>query len=284
MSLFITSLNSGSNGNCYYIGNETEAVLIDAGISCRETERRMKLLGLSMKTVKAIFISHEHNDHIKGMHALVDKFSLPVYMTNSTMRGCVGISNSSVKKLVAYEPVTISGLSVTAFPKHHDAEDPHSFIISCNGITIGVFTDIGVSCDHLTKHFKQCNAAFLETNYDEDLLDKGSYPYYLKKRIRGGKGHLSNKQALEIFTAHRPSFMSHLFLSHLSKENNCPRKARELFEEHAGDTKIIVASRYEQTPVYKIKNADGMNFSTTNPLSSLHFKQLNLFYCSPGEK
>lgn len=277
MSLYITSLNSGSNGNCYYIGNQTEAVLIDAGISCRETEKRMKLLGLSMKTVKAIFVSHEHTDHIKGVPVIAERFSLPVYITNSTLRGCCDINPGSTKKLAAYHPVTIGGLSVTAFPKHHDADDPHSFTITGNGITIGVFTDIGASCDHVTKHFGQCHAAFLEANYDEELLENGRYPYFLKNRIRGGNGHLSNIQALEIFTLHRPSFMSHLFLSHLSKDNNCPVKAKELFDEHAGDTKIIVASRYEQTAVYRIQNTSDIDLNVTIPVSSLRSKQMNLF-------
>jgi len=273
MSLFITSLNSGSNGNCYYIGNHTEAVLIDAGISCRETNKRMKLLGLSMKNVKAIFVSHEHTDHIKGAQAISDNFSIPVYITNSTLQSCCNIKEGSTKKLFAYQPVTISGLTVTAFPKHHDAEDPHCFIVSGNGITVGVFTDIGISCDHVTKHFSQCNAAFLETNYDEELLETGRYPYYLKKRIRGDKGHLSNNQALEIFTNHRSSFMSHLFLSHLSKENNCPVKAKKLFDDHAGTTRIIIASRFEQTSVYKIVNS----MSPELTIAVLKPKQMSLF-------
>lgn len=252
MSLFITSLNSGSNGNCYYIGNKSDAVLIDAGLSCRETEKRMKLLGLSMNKVRAIFISHEHTDHIKGVPVIAEKFSIPVYITTATLKSCWGINPSTTKKLSSFEPVDIGSLSVTAFPKNHDAEDPHSFIITGNGVTIGVLTDIGASCDHVTKHFNQCHAAFLEANYDEELLENGKYPFFLKKRIRDGRGHLSNKQALEIFADHRPPFMSHLFLSHLSKDNNCPVKAKALFELDAGEIKIIVASRYTQTPVYEI--------------------------------
>src|SRR6476619_521617 len=128
MALFITSLNSVSNGNCYYIGNDREAILIDAGISCRETEKRMKLLGLSMKSVKAIFISHEHTDHIKGLTVIAERFSLPVYITAPTLRGCWGIDPEKTRTFTAYHPVTIGNLTVTAFPKQHDAEDPHSFI------------------------------------------------------------------------------------------------------------------------------------------------------------
>ena len=255
MSLFVTSLNSGSNGNCYYIGNSEEAVLVDAGISCREIEKRMKRLGLTMQKVKAVFISHEHSDHIRGIHSLVKKFHLPVYITPPTSRGAgIFLDPGYIRNFSAYETVHLGQLSVTGFPKFHDASDPYSFIIQCNGINVGVFTDIGAPCEHVIRHFKQCHAAFLEANYDEEMLDKGNYPYHLKKRIRGGLGHLSNKQALELFKIHRPSFMSHLFLSHLSKNNNCPQLVQELFDQHADNVKMIVASRYEETPVFNISN------------------------------
>lgn len=253
MSLFITSLNSGSNGNCYYIGNEQEAVLVDAGISCKETERRMHRLGLSMDKVKAIFISHEHADHITGLVALTRKYQLPVYITRPTLQKArLPLDYQFTRPFTAYEPIAIGQLFVTAFPKFHDAADPHSFTISCEELTIGVFTDIGQSCEHLVKHFRQCNAAFLEANYDEDMLQTGKYPYFLKNRIRGGHGHLSNSQALELFTTHRADRLTHLFLSHLSKDNNSPELVRELFNQHRKHTEIIVASRYEATPVYQI--------------------------------
>lgn len=253
MSLFITSLNSGSNGNCYYIGNDSEAVLVDAGISCRETEKRMARLGLTMSKVKAIFISHEHIDHIRGVTVLAKKYRLPVYITNMTMvHGGLTLEEQLVMPFNPYEPVQIGALSVTAFPKHHDASEPHSFIVAGNAVTIGIFTDIGAPCEHVIRHFQQCHAAFLEANYDEEMLDKGRYPYYLKKRIRGGKGHLSNKQALEIFTTYRPPFMSHLLLAHLSRDNNSPALVQELFDQHANGTQIVVASRFEETAVYHI--------------------------------
>lgn len=250
MSLFIASLNSGSNGNCYYVGNHDEAILIDAGISCRETEKRMKRLGLSMQAVRAVFISHEHGDHIAGLEVLARRHFLPVYITTA-MRQYVKV-NGTVHSFQSHVPVQIGGLSVTAFPKFHDAVDPYSFVIEHNNVRVGVFTDIGVACETVIRYFKQCHAVILEANYDEEMLEKGSYPWHLKKRIRGGDGHLSNLQALELFRTHRAPFMTHLVLAHLSRNNNCPDLVHRLFSEHAGNTRIVVASRYEETPVMHI--------------------------------
>ncbi|MDB5109531.1 MAG: fold metallo-hydrolase, partial [Mucilaginibacter sp.] len=132
MSLFITSLNSGSNGNCYYIGNEREAILVDAGISCRETETRMKRLGLSMNKVKAIFISHEHSDHIRGVTVLAKKYRLPVYITPLTYQhGGLFLDDELVIPFYEQQPILIGELCITAFLKLHDAAHPHSFIITC---------------------------------------------------------------------------------------------------------------------------------------------------------
>jgi phosphoribosyl 1,2-cyclic phosphodiesterase len=267
MSLFIASLNSGSNGNCYYVGTSQEAILVDAGISCRETEKRMKRLGLSMQNVKAIFVSHEHSDHINGIPVLAKKYNLPVYITEATMHyGRLSLNKEQVLSFKAYEPVQIGELAVKAFPKFHDAAEPHSFIVSGKEITIGVFTDIGTPCDHVIMHFQKCHAAFLEANYDEDMLEKGGYPRHLKNRIRGNNGHLSNKQALELFTRHKPSFMSHLLLSHLSQDNNSPQLVQDLFNAHAGETKIIVASRHEESAVYQIQPSNDTDAKVSQSL------------------
>lgn len=254
MSLFIASLNSGSNGNCYYVGNGTDAVLVDVGISCRETEKRMKLAGLNMKTVKAIFVSHEHGDHIKGVSTLANKYSLPVYITSLTAKNGPILINHLSRTFAAGQTVPVGELVVTAFAKKHDANDPHSFIVSYKGITAGVFTDIGSVCQNVIHYFKQCHAIFLESNYDEEMLENGRYPIHLKNRIRGGQGHLSNKQALELFIKHRPPFMSHILLSHLSKENNEPQLAVNLFAAHASNTTVVVASRYAASEVFTITN------------------------------
>ncbi|MCK9205067.1 MAG: MBL fold metallo-hydrolase [Bacteroidales bacterium] len=253
MSLYLASLNSGSNGNCYYVGNERDAVLIDAGISCRETERRMVRLGLPLQKVKAIFISHEHTDHVCGMEVLSRKHRIPVYITGKTYHnGRLKLEPQLMVPFVAGTPVQIGDLSIHPFLKRHDASEPHSFTVSGGGITAGVFTDIGIACDQVIYHLGQCHAAFLEANYDEKMLERGRYPLYLKRRIRGEEGHLSNDQALELFTTHRAPWLKLLVLSHLSAINNHPQLVHDLFTRNANGAQIVVASRYEETGVFCI--------------------------------
>ncbi len=251
MPLFISSIASGSNGNCYYIGNGNEAILIDAGISCRETEKRMARQGLSMQQVKAIFVSHEHTDHVKGLSVLANKYQLPIFLSNGTRAGCrLAIPDRLLHPLADLQTVTVGDLEITSFQKYHDAADPHSFLVSGDGHKVGVFTDIGRVCDRVMEFFCQCDAAFLEANYDLDMLMRGRYPFFLKNRIRSGYGHLSNSEALELFKQHRSPKLSHLFLSHLSRDNNDPDLVYNLFNEHRRDTEIIVAGRYAETGVY----------------------------------
>lgn len=274
MSLFICSINSGSNANCYYVGNHDDAVLIDGGLSCRETEKRMKLLGLSLNKVKAIFISHEHTDHINGINSICKKYKLPVYVTPSTHKHCgLYITPALINYFEANSPITIGSLTVTPFAKYHDAEDPHSFLVSNNEVTIGVLTDIGHACKEVIKSFKKCDAVFLESNYCETMLANGSYPYHLKKRISSDEGHLSNTQALELFRKHKPKHLQLLILSHLSQNNNKPEIAESLFTPHAGNVKIVVASRYTASEVFYV----GVNSRHTPTIKKRPVEQLKLF-------
>lgn len=273
MSLFVASLNSGSNGNCYYLGNSDHAILIDAGISCRETVKRLKRLKLSIKNVRAIFVSHEHADHIYGVATLSKKFDLPVYISKKTQENGNICIHSKIHVFTAYEPVNIGGILVTAFPKIHDACDPHSFLIESSSVAVGIFTDIGITCEHVISNFKKCHAAFLESNYDEEMLERGRYPFPLKNRIRNGQGHLSNIQAADLFARYAPPHMTHLFLSHLSMENNRPALVLDLFKKIAGSTEIVIAPRSRETKLYHIRGT-----GTKNRISRCAEKlQLSLF-------
>jgi phosphoribosyl 1,2-cyclic phosphodiesterase len=255
MSLFVASLNSGSNGNCYYLAGQEASIIVDTGLACRETEKRLRRIGRSLKNIKAIFITHEHGDHIHGLPAICKKYRIPVYLSPGTLaESRLEIDRSLVHGIPSHEPVTVGDLQVTSFLKSHDARDPHSFIVSRNGVRVGVFTDLGHACENVIHYFSQCHAAFLESNYDEDLLEQGRYPYHLKERIRSDKGHLSNKQALELFINHRAPYLSHLFLSHLSEDNNHPKLVQNFFKNDAGNTEIIVAGRKKETKLYHIRD------------------------------
>lgn len=278
MSLYIASINSGSNGNCYYVGNNTDAVLIDAGLSCREIEKRMARMGLSMSKIRAIFISHEHSDHISAVPVLSKKYQLPVYLTPRTnFTGRQFLQSNLVYSLTSYMAVNIAGLSITAFPKMHDAAEPHSFTVTYNGVKIGVMTDIGVACDHVIRSFSNCHAAFLEANYDEEMLMDGRYPFHLKRRISGGRGHLSNSQALRLFIDHKPSYMSHLLLAHLSRDNNNPQLVEDMFKHYAGNTHVAVASRFCETAVYHITGETAGQVVPTTPNYTEPVVQYSLF-------
>lgn len=275
MGLHFCSLNSGSNANCYYIGNSEDAVLIDAGLSCRETERRMNRAGLNMEKIRAIFISHEHIDHITGLPALTKKYRLPVYITPSTLNGSnLPVDGELVSSFSANKNIEIGSLTITGFLKSHDAADPHSFIISDGNVNVGVFTDLGYADKEVIRHFKLCHAAFLESNYCDTMLANGHYPPHLKRRISGKRGHLSNAQALELFTMHRPKQLRYLVLAHLSKNNNDPSLVNRLFSEQAGNVQVHVASRYEASPVF-FTGSGGKITAAATPASGNN--QLSLF-------
>nr|WP_276898093.1 MBL fold metallo-hydrolase [Pedobacter kyonggii] len=278
MALYFTSINSGSNGNCYYVGNDNEATLVDVGLTCKETETRMNRLGLLISKVKAIFISHEHSDHIKGLAVFAKKHKLPVYISTATLKSSrLVLDANNTFSLNHLQHIQIGDLKISAFSKFHDAADPYSFTVECNEVRVGVFTDIGSVCDRLIAHFKNCHAAFLEANYDTQMLENGRYPYFLKRRITSGHGHLSNTQALELFINHRAPYMSHLLLSHLSKDNNDPELVEKLFKNVAGNTFVKVASRYEETALYYVSNTQNTPEAYTFDPSLYQPEQLNLF-------
>lgn len=277
MSLFISSLNSGSNANCYYVGNAHEAILIDAGLSGRETVKRMKILGLKQEHLKAIFISHEHRDHISGLEALQKKLHIPIYITEKTKAASgITLQKELVFSFHAKQKIQIGEIIVEPFLKWHDAADPYSFFISYKNIHVAVITDIGHACEEVKTYFKKCDAAFLEANYCETMLKEGDYPFHLKKRISGNSGHLSNHQALELFLQHRSQKLKLLILSHLSKNNNRPEIVSELFKPHAAETEIFIASRDKESEVFEVLENKQVLVMQKSKTKTSH-QQLSLF-------
>ena len=252
--LEICAIASGSNGNCYYIGNKKDAILIDAGISCKQILLRMQTKELNPAKIKAVFISHEHGDHMRGARVLAKRLQVPVYITAKTY-------NSAYKNLRPDYPrffnpdseINIGEFTVFSFLKNHDAAEPCSFRVEYGGKNIGIFTDIGEPCENVLSHIAKCNALFLETNYDEKMLWEGRYPYILKRRIASDYGHLSNKQAFQLLKEHTGVHLECVFLSHLSKENNSPEIALNEIQPLESRFKVKLTSRYEAAEVMKIK-------------------------------
>lgn len=255
----ICAIASGSNGNCYYFENYNEAVLIDAGVSCKQIVLRMEKLGLDVNKVKGVFITHEHGDHIRGVNVFCKKFQIPVYITKATLENSkITLDPSLIKFINADDSTKIGDIVVNSFSKNHDAADPCSFKVSCNDKNVCVLTDIGKECDNVINNIKDSHAIFLETNYDEEMLWNGAYPYYLKSRVSGENGHLSNLQAATLILDHGQSSLEHVFLSHLSENNNCPKIALSTFEtlvKERQDLEIntVITSRDESTGIYYLK-------------------------------
>lgn len=247
----ICALASGSNGNCYYIGNNEDALLIDAGLSFKQILKRMEAKALDPKKIRAVFITHEHGDHVRGVRVLGKKLDIPVYMTNGTyaasFRTWKPVSYIAIENNI---PVGMGLFKVYPILKNHDAAEPTSFRVEHHGYSIGVFTDIGSPCDNVKQHLKQCHALFLETNYDPQLLKEGPYPYYLKVRIDSAVGHLSNIQAFELLKEHAHPDLQCVFLSHLSAENNRPELAYNQFKSLEEKFLVKLTDRFAASELY----------------------------------
>lgn len=246
----ICALASGSNGNCYYIGNKEDAILIDAGINCKQILARMKIKGLNPSKLRGIFITHEHNDHVCGVRVLAKKLDIPVYMTKGTYESLY-LTNKplAVRFIDSKQPVMLLPFIIHPILKNHDASEPTSFRVDYRGINIGVFTDIGTPCSNVTSHLKVCHALFLETNYDEKMLWEGSYPQHLKERVASDVGHLSNLQAADLLSDHAGPDLKWVLLSHLSGENNTPQIAYDALKHLEKRFNLVVTSRKEATEI-----------------------------------
>ena len=228
--------------------------MIDAGINCKQILIRMNAKGLDPRKIRAIFITHEHNDHVCGARVLAKKLDIPVYMTKGTFESLYFTNRPlAVRFIEPGQPVLLIPFIVHPVLKNHDATEPTSFRVEIQGINVGVFTDIGLPCDNVTAHLHHCNALFLETNYDEKMLWEGSYPYHLKKRVASDVGHLSNLQAVNLLTEHAGSSLKWVLLSHLSGENNTPQVAYDALKHLEDRFKIVLTSRREPGEVIEIE-------------------------------
>ncbi len=229
----LCSIASGSSGNCVYVGSDTTHLLMDVGISGKRTEAGLAELGLTMKDIDAICITHEHADHISGLGVLSRKYGVPVYATRGTleairqMSSLGRIDDSLFRVVTPDERCIIKDISLYPVRTSHDAADPVAYRIDHDGRRIGILTDLGCYTDYTVECLRNLDLLYLEANHDVHMLQVGPYPYYLKQRILGERGHLSNETAGKLLSRLLHDNMQAIVLGHLSKENNLPELAYE---------------------------------------------------------
>jgi len=264
MKLSFCSLSSGSSGNCYYLGNEFHGILIDAGISATSIRKFLKNIDISMQTIRGVLITHNHSDHIRGLEVLSRKNNLPVFTTDS-VRGSIlhpkkKIGNDRFMEIPLQQKFHLAGFDIEAFPVSHDAPATVGFHICAGNKKVTIVTDLGHICDTAASYIKAANLLVIESNYDDDMLVNGDYPYYLKVRIQSDHGHLGNHQTSAFLADNVGDHLSHICLAHLSKNNNTPERAiqtlHQTFSERGislnGHLQISVLNRNMPSEVIRL--------------------------------
>lgn len=227
----LTSIASGSSGNCIYIGTERTHVLIDAGISGKRIENGLQALDLTAQDIEGILITHEHCDHIAGLGVMARRHGLPIYATYKTIDAILGISSLGRIDPALFCPIepevdfAIGDMQIHPVRVSHDAADPVAYLVRQGEKTAGVITDLGVYDDSLVEKLRDADVLLLEANHDIKMLEVGPYPYPLKQRILGEKGHLSNSACGQLLSQILHDSFRTVMLGHLSKENNYPELA-----------------------------------------------------------
>ncbi len=218
------ALQSGSSGNCIYVETLGKRLLFDAGLSCIEAERRLASFGKNMKGIDALIISHDHSDHIRHAGVLQRKYGLPLYVTRDTLDAALARHRlgllGEVRYFSAGEPVRVGDVEIRTIPTPHDGVDGVVFVVDSGSKRLGIMTDLGHVFDGLASEIACLDAVFIESNYDPEMLAKGPYPAFLKRRIQGPRGHISNREAAELLLSGKK--LKWACLSHLSQHNNYP--------------------------------------------------------------
>ena len=253
------ALQSGSNGNCIYVESAETRLLFDAGISGIAAERRLAKYGRDIRKVDAVIISHDHADHVRCAGVYHRKYRLPIYISRRTFDAAVARcgcfeASEAVHYFQPGRALRFGATTVETVPTPHDAVEGVAFIVAAGGKRLGILTDLGHVFDGLEELVGSLDAAFVESNYDPEMLDSGRYPAFLKARIRGPHGHISNIEAAELLRAgDRARRMKWVCLAHLSEENNRPALALKTHRRIAGgDYRLFAASRYEPSGVLEI--------------------------------
>jgi phosphoribosyl 1,2-cyclic phosphodiesterase len=226
-------LGSGSRGNGTLIASNDTYVLVDCGFSLRETERRLDRLGVSGKQLSAILVTHEHADHVHGVGLLSRRYDVPVYLSAGTARGMrkpVEVAGA----LKGGEGLQVGALSIDVVSVEHDALEPTQFVFNDGQRRFGLLTDLGSYCPSVLQSYTGLDALMVESNHCRDMLARGHYPYFLKQRVGGERGHLNNHQAANLVSELGWQDLQHLVLAHLSSKNNLPHLARQCFVDTLG--------------------------------------------------
>ncbi|NCC52350.1 MAG: MBL fold metallo-hydrolase [Spartobacteria bacterium] len=224
MSFQLCVLASGSSGNCTYIGTDTTRILIDAGLSGRETGRRLAQIGVSVEQIDGICVTHEHTDHTNGLGVLHKRHGIPIFVNGGTIeglqRGKKAVTGVNWTVFTTGSPFFIGEFAIEPFSVPHDAYEPVGFIIHTECVRIGVVTDMGLATTLIRQRLKDCDVVVLESNHDEQLLEQAARPWSLKQRIRGRQGHLSNRHAGEVVQEIACPRLKRVYLAHLSSDCN----------------------------------------------------------------
>ena len=252
MGVSVSVLASGSRGNTALVRSSNTKILVDAGVSCRETFKRMKAAGDDPHSLSGIVITHEHSDHVSGLAVLARKLNVPVFMTGAThqawsraMRDADG-ERPQLGKLEVFSSghtFVVGDISVLPFTIPHDAADPVGFAFRTEGVKIGVATDLGYLPASVCDHLRGCDLLVIESNHDLEMLRVGSYPWSVKQRVMSRVGHLSNDALAQFFANDYDGHASYLVLAHLSEENNHPEVARRAAEKALGPRQTLLHNR-----------------------------------------
>lgn len=249
MDVKFCPLVSGSSGNSTYIGTKHTHILIDAGVSCKQIVEHIRELKIDPEQIDAVFITHEHIDHIKGAGVLSRKYDIPVYATPGTWEGIGKTVGSFAQKNVRYvyeeEICVINDICVKPFAIPHDTIEPVAYSVFAENSKVTVATDIGHITDTVKENIYDSDVLLLEANHDLDMLKNGRYPWPLKKRILSDKGHLSNIAAGDILSDILTGRLKFVFLGHLSKENNEPHLAYETVRKILEEDRIKVGTYFK---------------------------------------
>lgn len=251
------SVQSGSNGNCIYVETEHARLLFDAGVSGVTAEQRLKARGREIRKVDAVIISHDHADHARCAGVYQRKYGIPVYATQKTVAAAdayCGLGKFfDLRHFRAGETLTIKGVTIETVPTPHDGADGSIFVVASDNKRLGIMTDLGHVFPGLHEIVASLDGVFLESNYDPDMLARGPYPEFLKRRIRGEGGHISNSEAAELIRAASEGRLRWACLAHLSEQNNSPPVALRTHREIVGErVPLCVASRYGVSEVFEI--------------------------------